>query len=128
MNPSVSAVQRPWYWSWFGYITVEPTMFLYMFAFQLTSVVEQDLFVRKACLVNHNLTEEICDNLKNYTDTFYKEVQVCSIIVSITSFVATKKNSSMKIPDYCVNVSSMESYCWLCFCHYNCSFHWLMVG
>lgn len=80
MNPSVNAVQRPWYRSWFGYITVEPTMFLYMFAFQLTSVVEQDLFVRKACLVNHNFTEKICDNLKNYTDTYYKEVQVRSII------------------------------------------------
>ncbi|XP_055300087.1 proton-coupled folate transporter [Sitodiplosis mosellana] len=76
MNPTITVEQQPWCWSWFRYITVEPTMFLYMFAFQLTSVVEQDLFVKKACLVNHNFTEEICDNLKNYTDTFYKEVQI----------------------------------------------------
>lgn len=78
MNPTVNTAQprQSWFMSWFRCITVEPTMFLYMFAFQLTSVIEQELFVRKACLANHNFTEEICDNLKNYTDK-HKEVQVC---------------------------------------------------
>lgn len=50
-------------------------MFLYMFAFQLTSVIEQAFFVRRACMVNHNYSAAICDNLGNYTD-IQKEVQV----------------------------------------------------
>lgn len=56
-------------------ITVEPTMFLYMFAFQLTSVLEQALFIQKACLANHNYTTEICDNLNEYKE-IKVEVQV----------------------------------------------------
>ncbi|XP_031621647.1 thymic stromal cotransporter homolog [Contarinia nasturtii] len=63
--------QQPWYQC----ITVEPMMFLYMFAFVLTSVVEQELFVRKACLVNHGIQMEICNNLTNYID-LHKEVQI----------------------------------------------------
>lgn len=50
-------------------------MFLYMFAFQLTSVIEQEFFVRRSCMVNHNYTAAICENLKNYPD-IQKEVQV----------------------------------------------------
>lgn len=60
---------------WYQYITVEPSMFLYMFAFQLTYVIEQAFFVRKACIVNHNYTADICDNISNYID-IKKEVQV----------------------------------------------------
>lgn len=48
---------------WFQYISVEPSMFLYMFAFQLTTVIEQELFFVKTCLSNLNYTHEICDNL-----------------------------------------------------------------
>lgn len=76
MNQNSDIDQRSKCRSWLQLITVEPTMFLYMFAFQLTSVIEQDFFVKKACLSNHHLTKEICDNLKNYNET-YKEVQVC---------------------------------------------------
>lgn len=50
-------------------------MFLYMFAFMLTSVVEQAFFVHKACTVNHKYSLEICDNLTQYED-IKKEVQV----------------------------------------------------
>lgn len=71
MNPNINSEKL----SWFQYITVEPAMFLYMFAFQLTSVIEQQLFVRKACLINHNLTREICDDLASHKD-LQKEVQV----------------------------------------------------
>lgn len=60
---------------WYEYITVEPTMFLYMFAFQLTSVIEQAFFVHKTCKVNHNYSAEICNNLTQYID-INKEVQV----------------------------------------------------
>lgn len=71
MNPSINNGPK----TWLEHITVEPSMFLYMFAFQLTSVVEQSLFVHKACRANHNYSMEICDNLLNYTD-INKEVQV----------------------------------------------------
>lgn len=61
--------------SWFEYITVEPAMFFYMVGNHMTAVTEQELLVRKACLVNHNLTAEICDNLPNYAK-FQTEIQV----------------------------------------------------
>ena len=50
-------------------------MFLYMFAFMLTTVVEQVFFVFKACTVNHGYPEDICYNIQNYED-IKKEVQV----------------------------------------------------
>lgn len=57
-------------------ITVEPAMFLYMFGVQLTSVVEQELFISKACTVNHNMTKEICESLRDYPVT-HESVHVC---------------------------------------------------
>lgn len=67
---------------WYQYITVEPTMFLYMFAFQLTSVIEQAFFVHKACQVNHNYTAEICNNLTQHVE-INKEVQVLEFLHSL---------------------------------------------
>ncbi|XP_055844533.1 proton-coupled folate transporter [Episyrphus balteatus] len=60
---------------WYRDISVEPTMFLYMFAFLFTSVVEQDFFVRKSCLVNNNYSLEICTNLDKFPE-IKKEVQI----------------------------------------------------
>lgn len=59
-----------------NYITVEPTMILYMMAFMITSVVEQSFYIFKACTVNHGFNSTICHNInepeyKNIT----KEVQ-----------------------------------------------------
>lgn len=67
--------ERPPWYRFYRYITVEPTMFLYMFSFQFTSVVEQDLFVKKACLSNHHYTSDICNNLTAYKE-INNEVQV----------------------------------------------------
>lgn len=53
-------------------------MFLYQFAFQLTSVIEQELYISKACMVDHKLAKVICENLRNHTD-IHKEVQVLII-------------------------------------------------
>uniref|UniRef100_A0A1B0B6N5 Major facilitator superfamily (MFS) profile domain-containing protein n=1 Tax=Glossina palpalis gambiensis TaxID=67801 RepID=A0A1B0B6N5_9MUSC len=62
---------------WYREISVEPTMFLYMFAFMITTVVEQDFFLQKACRVNNNFTEEICDRIKDIENAEYKkQVQV----------------------------------------------------
>ncbi|KAH8302096.1 hypothetical protein KR044_002687, partial [Drosophila immigrans] len=54
-------------------ISVEPTMFLYMFAFMITSVVEQNFFVQKACRVNRNFTADICDNINKKENEEYKK-------------------------------------------------------
>uniref|UniRef100_A0A1I8PBN0 Major facilitator superfamily (MFS) profile domain-containing protein n=1 Tax=Stomoxys calcitrans TaxID=35570 RepID=A0A1I8PBN0_STOCA len=63
------AIFSPWYKE----ISVEPTMFLYMFAFMITSVVEQDFFLQKACRVNNNLSAEICDHIKDSENAEYKK-------------------------------------------------------
>ncbi|XP_049315340.1 proton-coupled folate transporter isoform X1 [Bactrocera dorsalis] len=62
---------------WYKKVSVEPTMFLYMFAFMITSVVEQDFFVQKACRVNNNFTDEICSNIQADENAIYKkQVQI----------------------------------------------------
>ncbi|XP_035722259.1 proton-coupled folate transporter-like isoform X3 [Vespa mandarinia] len=63
------------YFGWMRHISVEPTMWLYMMAFMVTSVVEQDFFIYKACRVNHGLSEETCVNLKT-NKTLNAEVQI----------------------------------------------------
>ncbi|XP_055642314.1 proton-coupled folate transporter [Toxorhynchites rutilus septentrionalis] len=60
---------------WFQKITVEPSMFLYMMAFMLTSVVEQGFFLYKACTVNHGYSHDVCINIENHSN-IKKEVQV----------------------------------------------------
>lgn len=76
---------------WYSLITVEPTMFLYMMAFMLTTVIEQVFFVYKACRVDHNYPEDVCRNIQNY-DNVKKEVQVIAnqkrrlIVISFALF------------------------------------------
>ncbi|KAG5330009.1 S46A3 protein, partial [Acromyrmex heyeri] len=53
------------YFGWIKYVSVEPTMWLYMMAFMFTSVIEQDLFRYKACRVDHGCSEEICRHLSD---------------------------------------------------------------
>ncbi|XP_071443127.1 proton-coupled folate transporter-like [Hetaerina americana] len=45
-------------------VTVEPVMFLYMFAFSVTQVVEQALFVDKACRIDFKISANICSHLQ----------------------------------------------------------------
>ncbi|XP_017791120.1 PREDICTED: proton-coupled folate transporter isoform X2 [Habropoda laboriosa] len=61
--------------TWMKEVSVEPTMWLYMMAYMITSVVEQAFFVHKACRVDHGYSEEDCANL-NYNETMKAEVQV----------------------------------------------------
>ena len=68
------------YFRWMEKVSVEPTMWLYMMAFMITSVVEQAFFVYKACRVDHGYSEEICANLKDNA-TINTKVQVCIIHV-----------------------------------------------
>lgn len=83
------------YIKWLSYVTVEPIMFLYMFAFMLTSVVEQVFFVDRACRVNLGFPDKVCSNLHNKTyfdenvkvqvavSTFYQNHNIVSHIVPI---------------------------------------------
>lgn len=53
------------YFGWIKYVSVEPTMWLYMMAFTFTSIVEQDFFRYKACRVDHGYSEEVCMKLND---------------------------------------------------------------
>lgn len=75
MDRIISCCQSPWY----ALITVEPVVFLYRFAIELTEVVQQDLFIKKSCYVKHNYTESICENLKEFPD-IYMRIQVRHIV------------------------------------------------
>lgn len=76
-------------------------MFLYMFAFMITSVVEQAFFVNKACLVNNNFTADICDNLNEYPE-IKKQVQVSCGFVLLRVWVFVDVGGKLK--------------CFSCFC------------
>ncbi|XP_002135392.1 proton-coupled folate transporter isoform X2 [Drosophila pseudoobscura] len=62
-----------WLWLVITSTSVEPTMFLYMFAFMITSVVEQSFFLYKACRVNNNFSEAICTNIHKAENEAYKK-------------------------------------------------------
>ncbi|XP_034190594.1 putative peptidoglycan muropeptide transporter SLC46 isoform X2 [Osmia lignaria lignaria] len=68
---------RKWrkYFEWVDKVSVEPTMWLYMMAFMITSVVEQAFFVYKSCRVDHGYSEEVCARL-NDNETIKAKVQV----------------------------------------------------
>ncbi|KAG5890946.1 hypothetical protein JTB14_019883 [Gonioctena quinquepunctata] len=81
------------YWDKFAqylnYITVEPTMVLYMMAFMTTSVVEQSFYVYKACRVNHGYNETICDNINDKKfENITKDVQLTTATFHIWNNIA----------------------------------------
>ena len=49
-------------------ITVEPMAFLFSTALMMCNIVQQNLFQYKHCHYGLNYTDDICMNLKNYTD------------------------------------------------------------
>lgn len=49
-------------------------MFLYMFAFMNTSVVEHDFFMQRACRVNNNFSDDICEHIKESENAEYKKL------------------------------------------------------
>lgn len=63
------------FFEWIKDVSVEPTMWLFMMAFMITSVVEQAFFVYKSCRVDHGYSEKICSNL-NDNETIKTAVQV----------------------------------------------------
>ncbi|KAK4884692.1 hypothetical protein RN001_000963 [Aquatica leii] len=55
------------------YITVEPVLLLFMMPFSMSSLTIQNLNLEKACRVNLNLTESICDALQFRNRSGYNE-------------------------------------------------------
>ena len=58
----------------FIHISLEPVFFLFCVNLGLIGISTQGLYVRKACLVNLNHTEEICANIFNHSE-IQKETQ-----------------------------------------------------
>lgn len=84
-------------------VSVEPTMWLYMMAFMITSVVEQAFFVYKACRVDHGYSEEICANLKDNA-TINAKVQVCVIHVPCNLKKSGRLRAGMYLKTHLVQI------------------------
>lgn len=71
-------------------ITVEPVLFAYMFAFMLTSVVEQTFYVDRACRVNLNMTDHVCSNIhnKSHSDELARVQKVVSSFLQYNGIVS----------------------------------------
>ncbi|RZF42731.1 hypothetical protein LSTR_LSTR014312 [Laodelphax striatellus] len=54
-------------------LSVELVLFLYFMAYMMTSVVEESLFIDKACRINLNLSTNICDNISSEENESYKK-------------------------------------------------------
>lgn len=77
MKPPLTIEDSTNWWNFWKHITVEPVITLYMLAFMITAVVEQSFFVNKACRVDHNFNETICNNIhKPENKNFSDQVQV----------------------------------------------------
>ncbi|XP_058791948.1 proton-coupled folate transporter isoform X2 [Phymastichus coffea] len=60
------------------FISVEPTMWLYMMAYMITSIVEQAFFIQKACSADLGYSELICSNLNRDKNKQIKEKVIVS--------------------------------------------------
>ena len=52
-------------------ITVEPVVIFYCLVVALSGIPGEEMYVKKACLVNLNHTKEVCDNIYEH-----KEIQL----------------------------------------------------
>ena len=81
----------------FKNITLEPVYFLFMAAMGMTVFTSQELYLMKACKVNLNFTDSLCDNINNHTEIqistqkYVSEIQVM-VSISIICKISTTKN------------------------------------
>ena len=47
-------------------VTVEPVLMLFCVNLGLTGISTQDLYIMKACRVNMNISQDICDDLHSH--------------------------------------------------------------
>ena len=50
-------------------IHLGPVVFLFYICFGIFFVTSQQLYIEKACKVNLNYSEEVCDNIKEHNET-----------------------------------------------------------
>ena len=50
-------------------IHLGPVVFLFYICFGIFFVTSQQLYIEKACKVNLNYSEEVCDNIKQHNET-----------------------------------------------------------
>jgi PCFT/HCP family folate transporter-like MFS transporter 1/3 len=67
---------------WNG-ITIEPVFFLSALSFGFFSLVSKTLYIQKVCKVNMNYSEEICDNIQNYTEA---QIEVQKYVSTLTVY------------------------------------------
>ena len=73
-------------------VHLEPAVFLFYVSWGIFFVTSQQLYIEKACKVNLNLTEEVCDNIRDH-----KEVQVEAQKLVSAIQVRTLKSSSINV-------------------------------
>ncbi|XP_039276298.1 solute carrier family 46 member 3 isoform X2 [Nilaparvata lugens] len=57
--------------------SVELVLFLYFLAYMMTSVIEESLFIDKACRINLNISANICDHISlKENESYKKKVQL----------------------------------------------------
>ncbi|XP_041975986.1 solute carrier family 46 member 3-like [Aricia agestis] len=83
----------------FRNITVEPSMIMFVTGYTIYSLVSQNLSLEKACRVNLNFTEQICDSLKLQTveseNQYERQVQQL-----VTKMLAYKTYITATIPSF----------------------------
>ena len=77
----------------FKNVSLEPVYFLFMAAMGMIAFTSQELYLMKACKVNLNFSESICENINNHTDTqiltqkYVSEIQVINLFVFRINFI-----------------------------------------
>ena len=64
-------------------IYLEPVVFLFYICFGIFYVTSQQLYIEKACIVNLNNTDAVCDNIKDHNPTQIETQKLISEIQGI---------------------------------------------
>ena len=72
----------------YRHISLEPVFLLFCVNLGLIGITTQDLYLKKACKVNLNHSEAICDNIFNHTDIQVYDYYTPSTHLVYTIFAA----------------------------------------
>lgn len=68
--------------------TVEPCLFIYMLCTAISSLAVQNMHLEKACRVNFNYSDDVCDRIRDRNTTDLKEelVQIHSLVAKVVAW------------------------------------------